>query len=163
MARLDELERLARLRAGGALTGLLLLAALATLNGQARVIDGDTLAVSGQHIRLDGIDAPETKQVCQRDGDWRCGLAATEALQALVGTSEVRCEGSTKDRYKRLIATCWAGSVNLNEAMVRSGWAVAYRRYSARYVPAEDEAKGKGAGVWASVFVPPWKWRRRER
>ena len=142
-------------------TALLLLAALSTLDGQARVIDGDTLVVSGQHIRLDGIDAPETKQVCQRDGDWRCGLAATEALKALIGTSEVRCEGSTKDRYRRLIATCWVGSVNLNENMVRSGWAVAYRRYSITYVPAEDEAKGNKAGLWSSEFQMPWEWRRQ--
>ena len=144
-------------------TALLLLAALAALDGQARVIDGDTLVVSGQHIRLGGIDAPETKQVCQRDGDWRCGLAATEALKALIGTSAVRCKGSTKDRYKRLIATCWVGSVNLNEDMVRSGWAVAYRRYSITYVPAEDEARGNKTGVWASVFVLPWEWRWKGR
>ena len=141
----------------------LILAALTTLTGQPRVVDGDTLVVSGQHIRLDGIDAPETKQVCQRDGDWRCGLAATEALKALIGTSAVRCKGSTKDRYKRLIATCWAGSVNLNEDMVRSGWAVAYRRYSITYVPAEEEAKGNKAGLWASEFQMPWEWRRGGR
>ena len=77
-------------------TALLLLAALATLDGQARVIDGDTLVVSGQHIRLDGIDAPETKQVCQRDGDWRCGLAATEDLQALTGTSEAAASAASR-------------------------------------------------------------------
>jgi endonuclease YncB( thermonuclease family) len=57
-------------------TALLLLAALSTFDGQARVIDGDTLVIAGQHIRLDGIDAPETKQVCKRDGDRRCGLAS---------------------------------------------------------------------------------------
>ena len=142
-------------------TALLLLAALSTLDGQARVIDGDTLVVSGQHIRLDGIDAPETKQVCQRDGDWRCGLAATEALKALIGTSAVRCKGSTKDRYKRLIATCWVGSTNLNQDMVRSGWAVAYRRYSITYVPAEDEARGNKEGLWSSEFQMPWERRVR--
>ena len=142
-------------------TALLLLAALSTLDGQARVIDGDTLVMAGQHIRLDGVDAPETKQVCQRGGDWRCGLASTEALQALIGTSDVHCEGKTKDRYRRLVATCWAGSVNLNEDMVRQGWALAYRHYSTRYVPDEGEAKIRKAGVWASVFTPPWEWRRQ--
>ena len=141
----------------------LILAALTTLTGQPRVVDGDTLVVSGQHIRLDGIDAPETKQVCQRDGDWRCGLAATEALKAMIGNGEVRCEGGAKDRYRRLLATCWAGPVNLNEQMVRRGWALAYREYSVRYVPYEDEAKGSKAGLWASVFVPPWEWRRGKR
>ena len=141
----------------------LILAALTTLTGQPRVVDGDTLVIAGQHIRLDGIDAPETTQVCQRDGAWRCGLAATEAITAMIGTGEVRCEGGTKDRYRRLLATCWAGSVKLNEQMVRQGWALAYREYSVRYVPDEDEAKGSKAGVWASVFALPWEWRRGRR
>ncbi len=143
-------------------TALLILAALSTFDGQARVIDGDTLVIAGQHIRLDGIDAPETKQVCKRDGDWRCGLAATEALRSMIGAGAVRCEGKAKDRYRRLVAICWAGSVNLNEEMVRQGWALAYRRYSTRYVPAEDEANGNRAGMWASQFEPPWEWRNRK-
>ena len=142
---------------------LLLLAAVTTLTGPARVIDGDTLVILGQHIRLEAIDAPETRQVCQRDGEWRCGLAATEALKTMTGGAEIRCEGTATDRYQRLLATCWVGPVNLNAAMIRQGWALAYRHYSTRYAHDEADAKRNGAGIWASVFVPPWDWRRQQR
>ena len=48
-----------------------------TITGPARVIDGDTLGVSGQRIRLHGIDAPEKNQTCQIEGTpWACGIAA---------------------------------------------------------------------------------------
>ena len=57
----------------------------ADINGIARVIDGDTLAISGARIRLHGIDAPESRQLCQKDGQsYRCGQQATVALK-LVG------------------------------------------------------------------------------
>ena len=42
--------------------------ALADVTGQARVIDGDTIEVAGERIRLHGIDAPESGQRCRRLG-----------------------------------------------------------------------------------------------
>eukprot|EP00955_Chlamydomonas_euryale_P043964 352766-Chlamydomonas_euryale.AAC.5 len=63
-----------------------------TLQGQARVVDGDTLVVDGTRIRLFGVDAPESKQVC-RDalGKVRCngGAAMTRRrLRARAGLDE---------------------------------------------------------------------------
>jgi endonuclease YncB( thermonuclease family) len=40
------------------------------LEGPARVVDGDTLALNGKggaRVRLYGIDAPESKQTCRRE------------------------------------------------------------------------------------------------
>ena len=92
---------------------------------------------------------------------YRCGEAATDALRVLIGADPVRCEGDTLDRYKRLIAICYSGTVNLNAEMVRQGWALAYRRYSNDYVSAKIEAQDAKRGIWAGEFVPPWEWRRK--
>ncbi len=134
----------------------------ADLSGTPRITDGDTIWIGKTKIRLHGIDAPETKKECSRqDGSkYRCGEASTEALRVLIGTDPVRCEGDTYDRYKRLIATCYSGTVNLNAELVRQGWALAYRRYSKDYVSVEIEAQDAKRGIWAGEFEPPWEWRR---
>jgi endonuclease YncB( thermonuclease family) len=135
----------------------------ADLSGAARIVDGDTIWIGKTKIRLHGIDAPETRQECLgRDGgSYRCGEASTDSLRALVGSEPVLCEGDTYDRYKRLIAVCYSGTVNLNAELVRQGWALAYRRYSKDYISAEKEAQAAKRGMWAGEFEPPWKWRRK--
>ena len=89
------------------------------------------------------------------------GGAATATLRTLIGSEPVRCEGNTYDRYKRLIATCYSGGIDLNAELVRLGWALAYRKYSEDYIEAEVEAKEAKRGMWAGEFEPPWEWRRR--
>lgn len=44
------------------------------IQGTASVIDGDTIEVHGQRVRLFGIDAPESAQLCLAESEeWRCG------------------------------------------------------------------------------------------
>ncbi len=63
------------------------LAAWADITGLPRVIDGDTLEVAGRRIRLHGIDAPESRQLCRKDGKpWQCGKDATSALREFSGS-----------------------------------------------------------------------------
>ena len=139
-----------------------------TLIGDVRVVDGDTLEFEGLGItvRLSGIDAPESRQTCEgADGNrYRCGGDVTRALVQRIAAAPVRCEGDERDRYGRLIATCFTPEgLDLNGWMVEQGHALAYRRYSERYVPQEEAAKQARRGVWAGAFVAPWDWRRGER
>ena len=133
------------------------------VSGLARVIDGDTLAVGAQVIRIEGIDAPEDGQSCSDAGgdSWRCGAGATNALRKLSGGG-VRCVGNEFDTYKRLIASCTANGADVGKTLVLDGWALAYRRFSTKYVKDEDLAKKAGRGVWKGKFVDPWQWRREQ-
>ena len=138
--------------------------ASADITGTALIVDGNTITISGNKIRLHGIDTPEKDQVCRDAGViWKCGYEATEALQAWTYTKEVRCVGEDKDKYGRLIAECFVDGYNLNARLVAEGWALAYRRYSKKYIPQEDQARAAKKGMWVGEFVPPWDWRRGER
>ena len=128
------------------------------ITGEATVVDGDTLVIGTERIRILGIDAPESNQDCG-DG-WPCGQEATSAVEDLTRGKSIRCEGDTRDFYGRLIAICYAGSVDIGGDLVRRGLALAYRRYSMAYVEQEDEARQHGRGMWSGAFVAPWDWRR---
>lgn len=127
-----------------------------TLAGPARAIDGDTIEIGGERIRLFGIDAPEMAQTCTRDGaDWDCGRWARDALAGHLRGVRLVCEGRGRDRYGRLVATCRAGGEDIADRLVREGAAFAFRRYSEAYVAAEKEAMIAGRGIWTGEAEPP--------
>jgi endonuclease YncB( thermonuclease family) len=137
--------------------------AWADVTGQARVVDGDTIWIGDIKIRLHGIDAPEMKQDCQdASGKTRkAGLEAKDFLVNLIGDQPVSCSGSGKDRYGRLIGECDVNGLDINGELVKSGHAMAYRKYSKRYVDDEISAKKSKAGMWSGSCKPPWEWRRQ--
>ena len=128
------------------------------VEGPARIIDGDTIDISGQRIRLNGIDAPESRQTCIADGvTWPCGQHATAALTEFIGGAPVSCQEQGTDRYGRMIGKCSVQGEGIEAWMVESGWALAYRRYSLEYVDEEEEAQDARVGLWRGEFVPPWE------
>lgn len=133
-----------------------------TLAGYASVTDGDTVSIGDTRIRFHGIDAPESDQTCKDAGgqDYRCGDRATEALRQMIGSNPIGCEQRDLDRYGRVVAECYAGSSNLNAAMVTAGHAMAYRMYSSDYVGHEENAKANRVGIWQGAFTPPWVYRQ---
>ncbi len=139
----------------------------ASITGVASVIDGDTLEIRGQRIRLHGIDAPESRQLCTRKSDgksWRCGQAAALALSDFIGQKNVTCEQTAKDRYGRIVAVCSIRTTNLNRWLVGQGWALDWPRYSkGEYSQDQIEAEDRKRGIWSSNFTVPWKWRKQKR
>ena len=131
-----------------------------TLRGKANIVDGDTIDIAGIPIRLQGIDAPEQLQKCTGDGGQvACGKLATKALARMIGSAPVACILLGKDNYDRLLGECSSEGQSLNARMVRDGWALAFVKYSERYVAEEKEARAARSGIWQWQFTKPWEWR----
>jgi endonuclease YncB( thermonuclease family) len=139
------------------------LAQAVDLSGVPRVVDGDTLAIGATRIRLEGIDAPETDQVCLNANGirWTCGIDARDQLAAHIAGRAISCSSSGIDAYKRTLAICSLAAEDLNAWMVQQGWALAYVQYSSAYRQVEEDARIKQRGLWQGAFIAPWDWRHR--
>ncbi len=136
-----------------------------TIAGSARVIDGDTIQIGENRIRLFGIDAPERHQTCSANSvEYACGLAATAFMQKMVQDVTVTCLEKARDRYSRIVATCSTVGGDLGLRMVANGHAVDYTQYSrGAYKDAEDAARTERLGIWAGTFTRPDQYRREHR
>ena len=93
----------------------------ADYSGRARVIDGDTISIRNQRIRIAAIDACERDQTGLKDGKlWRCGVAARSYLGKMIDGQHVRCDIIDQDQYRRLVGECFIGDVDIGLAMVKA-------------------------------------------
>ena len=98
------------------------------ISGIAKVIDGDTIRIEKKKIRFFGIDAPESKQLCQKtwlsisflsfNRDYPCGEISTNMLKSKINGKFITCKWTNKDRYKRFIAECFLDKTNFNAWLV---------------------------------------------
>ena len=140
------------------------------ISGFAKVVDGDTIKINSKKIRLYGIDAPEKKQKCKKTyltisfmsftKDYMCGEVSTQKLIKKINKQKLNCNILDVDRYKRLIGECFKRNINLNSWMVSNGYAVAYRKYSKKFVSQEIFAKKEKLGLWSGTFMMPWDYRK---
>ena len=128
---------------------------------ELKVVDGDTIHLNGEKIRFSGIDTPELKQTCLKEGIQNpCGVTAKQILIGKIGNNNVKCISESKDQYKRILAECFVNNESLSSYLVRSGYAFAYRKYSKNFIPDEDYARINKLGMWSMVFDYPWNYRR---
>ena len=126
-----------------------------------KIVDGDTIHLNGKKIRFSGIDTPELKQTCTKEGIKNsCGLTAKQILIDKIAKNKVKCIKEGKDRYKRILAECFVNNESLSRYLVRSGYAFAYRKYSKKFIIDEDYARANKLGMWSMEFEYPWDFRK---
>jgi endonuclease YncB( thermonuclease family) len=129
-----------------------------------QVIDGDTIHIGKLKYRFFGIDAPEIKQICEKDNlKIKCGVIAKDVLKNKIGDKIPECVVKDKDRYQRLVAECFIGKESLSKFMVREGYAVAYTQYSKDFIEDEKYAKENKLGIWSMTFQIPSEYRKSLR
>jgi endonuclease YncB( thermonuclease family) len=133
------------------------------------VSDGDTITVlaAGNRqlkVRLDGIDAPESKQAF--------GAKAKQSLSELVYGRTVTVTGSKTDRYGRTVGNVAVDGRDVGLVQIERGNAWFYRQYAREldgdrardYERAEVRARADRLGLWADRKpVEPWEWRADKR
>jgi endonuclease YncB( thermonuclease family) len=138
--------------------------------GRATVIDGDTLEIHGEHIRILDVDAPESGQYCFKklqsldEGAWPCGLQAALALSDWIGEQSLTCETTKMESdeiNKHWLAHCTVAGQDLAEWLAASGWAVPSRKCKCDTIrDAAHAARAAQRAIWTSAFTLPWEWRK---
>ena len=142
------------------------LVSLAEIVGPAVVVDGDTLEINGQQIRLFGIDAPEAAQTLPlaTGGQDFFGRGAALVLRSLLEEGEIRCEPTNKhDKRGAMLATCFSGKTDLGAEMIERGMAWTPPEGQSPYKKLEDVARTKRLGFWRDQLERPWFYRRRKQ
>lgn len=127
---------------------------------QIKVVDGDSLEIKNQRIRLIGIDAPEYSQTCKNSENkkYNCGTQSTNFLKKLIENKTVTCHPHSKDKYDRLLCTCYIGSTDINKEMVKNGHAILY--IEDKYLQDQQHAKNHKLGIWHGNFIHPRLFRK---
>ena len=127
-----------------------------------KITDGDTIRINGEKIRFSGIDTPELRQTCLKQGiKVLCGITAKQILIDKIADNKVVCIREGKDQYKRTLAECFVNNESLSSHLVRSGYAFAYRKYSKKFINDEDYARINKLGMWSMKFEYPWDYRKK--
>lgn len=119
--------------------------------GHVRVIDGDTLDIAGERVRLAGMDAFERDQAC---GALACGAAATASLGVLVKGGVVTCSPRGRS-YNRAVAVCRVKGRDIGALLVTEGLALNDPHYPPDYAALEATARAAKTGAWAHEFDSP--------
>jgi len=130
-------------------------AAADEISGIAEVRSGSELTLNGTVVRLFGLAAPAPDARCDlNDGKYRCGIVAWAELIKLADGRDLSCDTESQGDDGTPLATCYLGELDINEALVLSGWAEAQDDIE-RYQVDQDEARRARRGLWAERIRPP--------
>jgi len=83
------------------------------------IVDGDTLWLNGENLRLEGFDTPEPQtEICGGDFERELAAQASARLVELLNTNTWTVERSGTDRYGRTLATIRIGGRDVGEWLV---------------------------------------------
>jgi len=141
------------------------LAQAADISGVPKIREGDQITIGSSRIRLGGIDAPAVDQLCldTKGERWTCGVAARDELIHHAADKTWTCHVSQVDRRGRSVARCQVDGEDIQQWMVKNGWALSYTRFSHDYDADEKAAREAKAGMWQGAFIAPWDWRIRNK
>jgi endonuclease YncB( thermonuclease family) len=135
-----------------------------SFSGKAYAIDGDSLKVAGNEVRLFGIDAPEYSQKCLNSDniEYACGLMAKKYTSDLVKNQEVTCYYHIKDFYNRYLAKCYIYGLEINKELLKNGMAIIYnyQETDGEAKALEKQARDAKIGIWQGAFEDPKDYRR---
>ena len=120
------------------------------VRGYASVKAGNTILIGKRILRLFGVSAPKIDIICQiDDAKMKCDVAAWSQLIQLEDGWRLSCNIELKVKGAANLATCYSGERDINEDMVQSGWAEAFRTQTDRYVVDGEDARASERGLWA--------------
>jgi len=141
------------------------LAHAADVSGVPKIREADAVQIGNNRLRLSGIDAPSVDQLClnTKGERWTCGVAARDELIKHVEGKSWTCHIGQTDRRGRALSRCEVDGEDIQKWLVRSGWALAYDRFSHDYDAEQKEAREAKVGMWQGAFIAPWDWRVRNK
>ena len=141
------------------------LSAYPRISGSITVIQANVFYVGGRYVRLYGVDAPDTDQLCSdiNGSSYNCGEVAASWVRNWVDKNTVDCYLLKIDPNGQDLATCIWGKYDIGAALVGAGWAIANMRETNIYKPYEVQAKNNSSGLWQGSFYLPEDWRDIKR
>lgn len=128
------------------------------VQGLAEVLNGHTLIIDNEELRLFGIEAPEIHQICN---ELNLGKMSKEFLEQLTRGKLVICKGRQRDKKRRLLVYCTADDTDINSVMVKSGYAFNFKWFTSQYDKEEKFAKDNLLPVWKNGCENPFFYRNR--
>lgn len=135
------------------------------ITGIPKIQSGNLVTIGDSHVRLAGIAAPNLQQLCLEatGAHWACGARARDELVRHAGKQTWTCRALGRDRHHHTLAKCSVGGEDIQQWMVRNGWALAFDRQGQAYDRDQKAAQAAKAGMWRSAFIAPWDWRIRKK